>query len=391
MSLKVTTLVWRAGLDATTKIVALRLADFADDDGGSIYPSVPRVARDCGLGERSVQGALRRLQNDGVLVMVREADFSRRLAREYAFNLAVLETMTVPDDDRRSTCTGAADAPVQEMHRRTTCTPPVQQMHPTGAPRAPQPSENPSVEPSEENHSVNRPDDLFGEAAGEPASDQRHEPDVDALFAGWWETVPKKVAKGAALRAYRAALKNATPDELLAGIRRYAAEVAGRDPQFTKHPATWLNGRCWLDDGRRRWAARRRGGPSSALPPRGARMTAVTFAASMHRRGRPLELKRRIGTSSNYVTCTVFGKAGNYQPMQLVGGVTQGDRHIRISQADITAANWPGPVPSGVQASQWPAKIKSGDILDNGTIQGAEPLYDAAELIGWACWVRGGG
>jgi len=143
VSLKVTTLVWRADLDATTKIVALRLADFADDGGGSIYPSVPRVARDCGLGERSVQGALRRLQNDGVLVMVREADFSRRLAREYAFDLAALEAMTVPGDDRRSTCTGAAPAPAQQMHRCrkctgaaragdrcSRCTPPVQHMHP---------------------------------------------------------------------------------------------------------------------------------------------------------------------------------------------------------------------------------------------------------------------
>ncbi|ALG69924.1 hypothetical protein VY88_10535 [Azospirillum thiophilum] len=119
-------------------------------------------------------------------------------------------------------------------------------------------------------------------------------------------------------------------------------------------------------------------------------MTAATLTASMHRAGRPLELKRRVGTSSTFVTCTVYGKAGNYQPTQLVGGVTQGDRHIRITQADIAAAGWPGPVPSGVQASQWPAKIKSGDILDNGAIQGAEPLYEAGDLIGWVCWVRGG-
>ncbi len=239
MSLKITSLVWRAGLDATTKIVALRLADFADDDGGSIYPSVPRVARDCGLGERSVQGALRRLQNDGVLVMVREADFSRRLAREYAFNLSALETMTVPDDDRRTTCTGAADAPVQEMHRRTTCTPPVQQMHPTGAPRAPQPSENPSVDPSE------------GITPHPPLLDLTDCPKAtttpEAAFAEWWAEVPRKVAKGAALRAYRTAIKRATPAELLAGIRRYAVEVEGREERYVAHPASWLNADRWLD------------------------------------------------------------------------------------------------------------------------------------------------
>lgn len=120
-------------------------------------------------------------------------------------------------------------------------------------------------------------------------------------------------------------------------------------------------------------------------------MTAATFRNSMRRRGRPLELKRRVGTSSVYVACTVYGKANNFKPTEIVGGVQSGDRHIRIAQADLVAAGWPGQVPNGVQASQWPAKIRAGDILDNGTIQGAEPLYDVAELIGWVCWVRGGG
>ena len=29
---------------------------------------------------------------------------------------------------------------------------------------------------------------------------------------------------------------------------RYAAQRDGEDPQFTKHPATWLNGKCWTDE-----------------------------------------------------------------------------------------------------------------------------------------------
>jgi hypothetical protein len=28
----------------------------------------------------------------------------------------------------------------------------------------------------------------------------------------------------------------------------YAAKVAGQDPKFTKHPATWLNAECWTDE-----------------------------------------------------------------------------------------------------------------------------------------------
>lgn len=34
----------------------------------------------------------------------------------------------------------------------------------------------------------------------------------------------------------------------MVGIQRYAAEVAGREAKFVKHPSTWLNGTCWLDE-----------------------------------------------------------------------------------------------------------------------------------------------
>lgn len=105
-------------------------------------------------------------------------------------------------------------------------------------------------------------------------------------------------------------------------------------------------------------------------------MTSFTFTKSMRSAGRPMELKRRIGTTSTFTTCIVYGKDNGYQPTELIGGVVQGDRHIRIAQADILAANWPGPP-------------KKNDYLDNGVIQGAQPLYEKAELLGFVCWVRG--
>jgi uncharacterized protein YdaU (DUF1376 family) len=71
--------------------------------------------------------------------------------------------------------------------------------------------------------------------------------DLAADFGEWWLEVPKKVGKGQAERAYRAARKEADAATLLAGMSRYAAQRDGQDVQFTKHPATWLNGKCWLD------------------------------------------------------------------------------------------------------------------------------------------------
>ena len=69
-------------------------------------------------------------------------------------------------------------------------------------------------------------------------------------FAEFWQAYPRRVAKGAAEEAYRQIIRNgeATEGELLAGAMRYAAERDREDPRFTKHPATWLNGKCWTDE-----------------------------------------------------------------------------------------------------------------------------------------------
>ena len=33
-------------------------------------------------------------------------------------------------------------------------------------------------------------------------------------------------------------------ETLIAGAKRYAAEMAGKESQFIRYPATWLNGKC---------------------------------------------------------------------------------------------------------------------------------------------------
>jgi hypothetical protein len=69
-------------------------------------------------------------------------------------------------------------------------------------------------------------------------------------FAEFYRVYPRHVARGAAERAYRRVIKNgeATEADLLAGAMRYAAAQAGKDPTYTKHPTTWLNAKCWLDE-----------------------------------------------------------------------------------------------------------------------------------------------
>jgi hypothetical protein len=77
-----------------------------------------------------------------------------------------------------------------------------------------------------------------------------HQDEIETFFEAWYRQYPKHAAKATALKAYRAVVtkKLATPDELLAGAMRYAAERSGQEQRYTKHPSTWLNGGCWADE-----------------------------------------------------------------------------------------------------------------------------------------------
>jgi len=55
-----------------------------------------------------------------------------------------------------------------------------------------------------------------------------------------------KVGKGAAFKAFEKAIRRATPEEIVAGARRYA-EDPNRNPGYTAHAATWLNADRWGD------------------------------------------------------------------------------------------------------------------------------------------------
>lgn len=67
-------------------------------------------------------------------------------------------------------------------------------------------------------------------------------------FASFWAAYPRKVGKGQSEKAYAKAIKLAAPETILTAARRYASERAGQDPQYTRYPATWLNGQCWDDE-----------------------------------------------------------------------------------------------------------------------------------------------
>lgn len=72
MSIKLMSLVWDHGPnDATQRFVLLALADRANDQGGSCYPSILELSKKCAMSQRTVIRAIDALVDGGFLVRKR--------------------------------------------------------------------------------------------------------------------------------------------------------------------------------------------------------------------------------------------------------------------------------------------------------------------------------
>ena len=67
-------------------------------------------------------------------------------------------------------------------------------------------------------------------------------------FDEFWVVYPRKVEKAEAKKVWAKLKLDTVADAVIAGAKRYAAEVSGKDQQYTKHATTWLNRRCWEDE-----------------------------------------------------------------------------------------------------------------------------------------------
>lgn len=67
-------------------------------------------------------------------------------------------------------------------------------------------------------------------------------------FAQWWAIYPRRTAKGDAEKAFAAVARraDATFDALMDATRAFARSPP--EPQFCPYPATWLNGKRYLDE-----------------------------------------------------------------------------------------------------------------------------------------------
>jgi len=135
MSIKLMNRIWDAPLGSPTdKLVLLTLADYANDHGSNIYPSVATLARRCDLTARAVQISLKRMTDKGWIAAAGKWKVKHGFVTRYRIHASALPK------------TGELGSPVEETGERGSPEG-VNHVRGTGEPRSPNPSFNHQIEP----------------------------------------------------------------------------------------------------------------------------------------------------------------------------------------------------------------------------------------------------
>lgn len=111
MSVKVMTAVFeRYPVGGGEMILALALADHADDDGKRVFPSVDSLMKKTRQARRTVQYQLRRMEESGWLILVNSGNGGRNQHREYRINLDWINGGELSESENK----GAENAPLNE-------------------------------------------------------------------------------------------------------------------------------------------------------------------------------------------------------------------------------------------------------------------------------------
>jgi hypothetical protein len=214
----------RSGLSPHARFVALVLLTFADAGTSAVpenfSPSLTMLAACTGLGRSTVARALNELESGGWVTRDRDLARARSEHRPTGYRLRVPASPAVglvPDGDQPPSATPGLGL-VPET---------------TGA--------SPTAGHNQTKRTRPKPDQKKTSARADPYTGLPG-------FAEFWATYPRRTAKRAAANAYRSALNRGTDPQLIIKAAAAHRDQPGRDLKFTKHPATWLNGDCWLDE-----------------------------------------------------------------------------------------------------------------------------------------------
>ena len=189
------------GLKPATKIVLYWLADHHNGTTGLCIPSQKRLAELCEMTDRSVRTHLDTLQTLGLIqVIERKRDNGSQTSNEYKL---LFDVQNLPT-----------------------------------------PMENISSPPMQNFPTLNLGINNLGKETNNSSSND----EVDYYFDQLWSLYPRKVGKGQARKAFKAASKKADFYDLLPKLMDYVQTLEGKDKQYIPHLATWLNGERWEDE-----------------------------------------------------------------------------------------------------------------------------------------------
>jgi DNA-binding transcriptional MocR family regulator len=194
----------------------MALANYANQDGESWY-SHAKIAADTEMGVSTVRKHVDKLIELGLV----ESEQRLRGNGSTSTNLYRLRL----DRPGATTEQGGCHDVAGGVPRRST----------------PEPSVEPSVEPPVVQQALEVPVSTTHTA---PSDETRSDPLL--RFDEFWSVYPRKTAKGQARKAWPAAVRKATAENIIKGAIEYRDDP-NREQQYTKHPATWLNGECWDD------------------------------------------------------------------------------------------------------------------------------------------------
>ena len=251
---------------ARDRLVLTALANYHSNETGKCYPSASTLADELEIGLSGVRRALKSLEGQGLISRTDQSEVShiRAGSRPVAWHLHLEKNREADDenyfDDPVSGTPRGVHVDTSEGHRsnvsRGVHTDTSRGVHvetQKGNLKGIVKGENPPVVPPR--------GDAPAPAKTEPATPSKEiepakravvaAPRVDDEFVEWYAAYPRKTARKAAERAYKAARRSgATQDELLAGLERSKRSwaVEGRSKDKLPYPATWLNQGRWEDE-----------------------------------------------------------------------------------------------------------------------------------------------
>lgn len=222
----------RDAAQCRNRLVLIALADRYNDDTGVCWPSIKTISEEIGVSVPTVHKAIRSLEGAGLIARGNPHWVSHLRADRRPTVWTLSLDMVKPEGGGRETDNGVAEvldrgegvlSPHDERGKDVFNDRGKDVLNDEVKTSLHKPKENPNPEPKDLDH---------------PADDR---------FTEFWDTVPRKVGKGAARRAWAKAVKEADPQVIIEGMRRYRDDP-NREDEFTAHPSSWLNAERWDDD-----------------------------------------------------------------------------------------------------------------------------------------------